>query len=211
MEYDEASSKLSDAYVDRYSLEFPTIFSILNFEEKSVLEVGPAEGYFMRDVSLIARRVESTNSFDKLPFANKSFDIVLSRWIVQGVDDIESFVKEMCRVARENVMIILPSDDGDETRILSIKYPGKFKSRKDRIEKIKSWISDSGFKAKEDRRLINFVFREVNEAAEVFFALGFRNDATDDEISRLKKFLLERKREDGVHVTQGASFICGYK
>ena len=211
MEYKEAIEKLSAAYTDRYEIEFPLIFSMIEFQGKSVLEVGPAEGYFQKDAAVMASSVEATESIDKLPYADKSFDIVLSRWIVQNVDDVESFVKEMCRVAKENVMIILPSEEGDETRLLSIKDPDKFAKRKNRIEAIKEYIRDSGFKAREERRLLNFVFPTFLETAEVFYTLGFGEDSSDEQVLRLKKFLMDRKEGEGVRIKQGASFICGFK
>jgi hypothetical protein len=211
MEYNEALEKLSQSYADRYSVEFPFIFSMTTFEGKSLLEVGPAEGYFQKDAVIMAGSVESTNSFDKLPYEDKTFDIVISRWVVQNVDDYENFTKEMCRVAKENVIIVLPSEEGDETRLLSIRTPDKFNTRKERIEKIKKCILDSDFKVREERKLLNFVFGSLIEAAEVYYTLGFGDDATDEEIARLKKFLNERKFDDGIHITQGASFICGYK
>jgi hypothetical protein len=211
MEYNEALEKLSQAYNDRYSVEFPFIFSMTIFEGKSLLEVGPAEGYFQKDAAIMAGSVESTNSLDKLPYEDKSFDIVLSRWVIQNVDDYENFTKEMCRVAKDNVIIVLPSEDGDETRLLSIRTPDKFNTRKERIERIKKCIIDSGFKVREERKLLNFVYSGVIEAAEVYYTLGFGDDATDEEVVRLKKFINERKFDGGVRITQGASFICGYK
>lgn len=211
MEYKDALDKLSLAYVDRYEVEFPLIFSMFSFEGKSVLEVGPAEGYFQKDAAVIAGNVEATEIFDKIPHPDKSFDIVISRWIAQNVEDAGAFVKELCRVARESVLIILPSEEGDETRLLSICDPEKFAKRKSRIEAIKEYIREGGFKAREERRLINFVFPTFLEAAEVFYTLGFGDNSSDEQVLRLKKFLMDRKEGDGVRITQGASFICGYK
>ena len=211
MNYEEALKIFSDSYLDRYSVEFPTIFSIVNFDSKTVLEIGSAEGYFVKEASRIAKSVRTSDSFYSLPFDDNFFDIVLSRWVIQNVEDVEKLVREMCRVAKENVIIILPSDGGDETRILSIKFHDKFRMRKERIEKIKKLLSESGFKVKEEKNLLNFRFKDVNTAVEVFYNLGFKGSLADDEIDRLKKFLSERQKENGVHITQGASYICGYK
>jgi hypothetical protein len=211
MEYKEAMDKFSQSYVDRYSLEFPLIFSMAEFKDKSVLEIGPAEGYFVSEAAKLTDRIETVEPSEKIQFSDGSFDITLSRWIIQGVEGIDGFVGEMCRMAKKNVLIILPSEEGDETEILRIRFPDKSKTRLERLEKIKKLISDFGFEVKEEKRLIKFLFKDLDEAVEVFSALAFRNEATKEESSKLMEFLSKRKQEDGIHVTQGASFICGYK
>jgi hypothetical protein len=58
---------------------------------------------------------------------------------------------------------------------------------------------------------LKFLFPDADEAIEIFSALGFNNDLTEKEKSRLKEFLINNKKSDGIHITQGASFICGYR
>jgi len=211
MNYKEALRKFSKYYKDRYSVEFPTIFSLCNFRNKSVLEIGPAEGYFVKEVSKLTNKITTSDASVVLHFQDKSFDIVFSRWIAQNINDLKKAIKEMCRVAKECIIIVLPSEKGNETKMLEIKFPDKFKQRKERIENIKKWISECGFKVKEKRKLLKFLFPDVDEAIDVFSALGFKNEITEKEKLKLKKFLLSKKKKDGIHLTQGASFICGYK
>jgi hypothetical protein len=211
MEYKEALEKFSQSYIDRYDVEFPLIFSLADFKDKRVLEIGPAEGYFVGEVSKFTDRIESVDSYEKLQFSDGSFDITLSRWIIQGVEDIDNFVKEMCRVANQNVIIILPSDEGDETEILRIKFPEKSNTRAERLERIKKLISECGFQAKEEKKLMRFLFKDLDETIDIFCALAFRNEITQEEKTKLRDFLAKRKDNEGIHITQGASFIVGTK
>ncbi len=211
MNYKDALAKFSQYYKDRYSVEFPTILNLCDFRNKKVLEIVPVEGYFVKEVSKLTNEVATSEISSSLSFPDKSFDIVLSRWTAQNIDDLEKSVKEMCRIARSNVIIVLPSEEGNETKILELKFPDKSGSRKERSMNVKKWILESGFNVKEERRLLKFLFPNVNEAIDIFSALGFNNDLTEKEKSRLKEFLTNNKKNDGIHITQGASFICGYR
>jgi len=211
MNYRDALAKFSQYYKDRYLVEFPTILGLCDFRNKKVLEIGPAEGYFAKELSKLTNDITTTDVSVDLPFPNGSFDIVLSRWIAQNIEDLEKAVKEMCRVAKSDVIIVLPSEEGDETKILEVKMPDKHDSRKKRIKDVKEWISESGFKVKEEKRLLRFLFHDIEEVMEIFSALGFNDELSEKEKSKLKEFLSNRKENDGIHITQGASFICGYR
>jgi SAM-dependent methyltransferase len=211
MKYEEALMKFSKCYKDRYSVEFPTIFNLCDFRNKSILEIGPAEGYFVKEVSKLTSKISTSDASTILFFPDKSFDIVLSRWIVQNVDDLEKAINEMCRVTKNNVIIVLPSEEGDETKMLEIKFPEKFEARKNRIIKIKKQLSKCEFKVKEERMLLNFSFPNVEETIDIFSSLSFNNKLSDKEKIELKEFLFKKKKKDGIQLTQGASFICGYK
>lgn len=209
MEYQETLIKFSQFYKDRYSVEFPTIFGLCNFKGKSVLEIGPAEGYFVKEASKLGKVTTSKASVN-LSFPDKSFDIVFSRWTVQNIKNMERMIKEMCRVAKSNVIIVLPSEEGDETKMLEIKFPDKSNRRKKRIVNIKKWISKCSFKVKEKRKLLKFLFSDIDETIEIFSALSLNNPLVKEKL-KLREFLSDRKKKGGIHLTQGASFICGYK
>ncbi len=232
MNYKDALTKFSQYYKDRYFIEFPTIFNLCNLRNKKVLEVGSGrKSYFLKELFKLTKNVVASDisneilkelkrkiriktkvcSAEKLPFSNKSFDTVLSRWVVQDINNLERAVNEMCRVAKKNILVVLPSEFGDETKMLKIKFPEKFEQRKARRMNIKKWISKNGFKVKEKRKLLRFLFHNLEETIEIFLAISFGSKLTKKEKLRLIKFLLNRKKKDGIHFTQGASFICGYK
>jgi len=232
MNYKEALMKFSQYYEDRYSVEFPTIFSLCDFKDKSILEIGSGEeGYFVKEVLKLTDKIVASDvsndilnelrknvnvetkvcRAENLPFADDSFDVVFSRWVIQEIKDLEKAIKEMCRVAKNNIIVVLPSEGGDETKMLEIKFPDKFEDRKRRIMNIKKWVSECGFKVKEKRELLKFLFPDVDETIEIFSVLGFKNDLSDKEKIKLKEFLLGKKDKDSIHFTQGASFICGYR
>jgi hypothetical protein len=104
---------------------------------------------------------------------------------------LEEFSKE-CSYGEE--VLVNPKD------ILFIPVKGNLKA-----------TIESGFNVKEERRLLKFLFSDADEAIEIFSALSFNNDLSEKERLKLKEFLLNRKEDDGIHITQGAVFICGYK
>jgi len=232
MKYEEALIRFSDYYKDRYTLEFPTIFSLYDFRDKSILEIGSGkEGYFIKEALKLTKKITASDISEKilrilrknvrvktevcnaenLPFSDNSFDIVFSRWVIQHVNNLEKAVKEMCRVASHSVIIIFPSEHGDETKLLEIKFHDKFELRRERRENIKRSLSECGLKVKERRKSLRFLFPDTEETLEMFCALEFKNKLSKDEKLKLNKFLLSRTNKDGIHFTQGASFICGYK
>jgi hypothetical protein len=208
MKYEEALSQFSKYYIDRCNAEFPAIFGICEFKGKSVLEVGPAEGYFSAEASKIAR-VKTTNVSERLPFKDGKFDIAISRWEITKSANLESTIKEMCRVTKQSVVIVVPSEEGDETKILEKKHKDKTSSRKMRVLDIRRWLEECGLKVKEERRMLKFAFPDINEAIDIFSALGFQNKLSDSERSKLRKFLSSKKENSKIIISQGAAFICG--
>jgi len=232
MRYSEAYRKFSECYKDRYAIEFPAIFSLCNFKGKSVLDVGAGkEGHFPKKVKKSVKRYVATDvsrnilnelrkvvnvetkvcKAEKLPFADKSFDIAFSRWAAQHFDNLEKGIGEMCRIAKCCVIIILPSEQGDQTKLLAIKFKNKYKFRKERVVKIKKLLRKNGFKLKEKKKLLKFVFPDINEAFEIINAMEFRNKLNSAEKEKIRAFLLHREKKGKFYFTQGAAFICGYR
>jgi SAM-dependent methyltransferase len=64
-----------------------------------------------------------------LPFVNASFDTVVALDVLEHVDDIHKAFKELCRVARKYVILILPNAYEVKSRIkflLGQKLSGKY-------------------------------------------------------------------------------------
>jgi hypothetical protein len=229
MEHDVAMKRFGEYYKDRDRVEFPLIFSMCDFSGKTVLEIGSGgEGFFIRRVLHKAKQVVASDtseealselkkdfdidtrvcSAEKLPFADSSFDIVFSRWSIMYTN-LKKSVREMCRVARESVFIILPSPEGDQAQMKTIKEEGKPKLREERITKIKSLLDKNGFDAREARKVLRFVFPDADEAFQVLMAVDFDNELTEDGSKRLRNFLSGKEDIGGVEFTQGTCFICG--
>jgi ubiquinone/menaquinone biosynthesis C-methylase UbiE len=229
MDYAEALRRFGECYKDRYSVEFPLMLELCSFEGKNILEIGAGrEGYFPSQVLEKVKRYVATDisedildelaghvnvdtgvcRAESLPFGDRSFDIVLSRWVTQGVD-LEAATREMCRVAGEAVMIVLPSEEGDETDMLRIKFQGKREERRDRVLGIKKWISESGLRASEERRMLRFLLPDPGEAADIMSALAFGNDLNGEEKQKLMEFFKRKMTREGIWFRQGACFILG--
>jgi hypothetical protein len=94
--------------------------------------------------------------------------------------------------------------------MLTIRYKNKRKDRKLRIVKIRKWMKESRMKTVERKKLLRLVFPE-KEALDIIHAMEFENTLNKKEKEKIGKFLLKRKKHDGIHFTQGAAFIFGYK
>jgi hypothetical protein len=229
MEHGAALKRFEECYKDRDSVEFPLIFSMCKFSGKTVLEIGSGgEGLSIERILPKAKRVFVTDTSEdmlsglkqrfgigarvcraeKLPFDNKSFDIVFSRWSIMYTE-LKKSIKEMCRVAKSNVFIILPSSEGDQATIKTIKEEGKPKEREERISMIKKLLDERGFGVKEERRILRFVFPSVDEAFEILMAVDFDNELLDEGKTRLRNILSGKEILGGVEFTQGACFLCG--
>ncbi len=212
MKYQEAYQKFSEAYKDRYTIEFPTIFSMADFRSKSVLEISSVKNAYFKNALRKFKGKYRKVSYKKgkLKFADNSFDIVFSRWTTQSVGNLELFIKEACRVGK-TVIIILPSEQGDQTKMLGIRYRSKYKYRRLRIIKIRKWMKESGMKTAERKKLLRFVYPDLETAFNVMSAMEFENKLNSKEKERIERFLLRRKKHNGIHFTQGAASVCGYK
>ncbi len=230
MKYVIALRKFGECYLDRYRKEFPVIFSMCSFRGKSVLEIGSGEeGYFIKAALKKTKHILATDisegilkklrknvhintkvcRAEKLPFPDKSFDIVFSRWVVPHVDDLRKTVNEMCRVGGKNVIVVLPSEQGDQTKLKMMVDKNSVERRKERINKIKKIIIGHGFSIKERRVILHFSFPNVDEAMKILLAVEFHNKLSKKNRVLVREFL--SKNQNHVGYTQGASFICGYK
>lgn len=232
MDYEQALHEFGIYYKDRYRVEFPLILKMCRFDGKSVLEIGSdSEGHFIKHIRSRSKSILATDISDnilerlrsrvdvktkvcraeKMLFPDKSFDVVFSRWAVHHIDDLDSAIKEMCRVTKDCVFIVLPSELGDETRLLSIKYKNKRKGRKKRIYSIINLMEKNGFKPVKRDRLLRFVFPTAEKATEIMSVMGFHDRLTERERGRVLRFFLRRKWSNGIHFKQGAAFICGVR
>jgi ubiquinone/menaquinone biosynthesis C-methylase UbiE len=68
----------------------------------------------MRNELAKSQGVESLTTFleadaEHLPFADKSFDVVISSHVLEHLPDFDQGFRELCRVARKRVIVALPT------------------------------------------------------------------------------------------------------
>jgi len=231
MNYEEALEKFGEYYRDRYTKEFPMIMNMCGFFNRTVLEIGAGkEGYFpikfqniikdymATDVSKAALmdlqekipdiKIKTCNA-EKLPFGNGSYDAVLARWSLQEVTNLDKAVDEMCRVAKEAVVIVLPSEDGMQTELRILFELDKYEQRKQRVERIKSMLERNGLKVEIKKLVLNFIFPDLKELVEILNWTEYRGKLSMEDKLKVRDFLKKHEHDWGVHFTQGAAFICG--
>ena len=229
MDYKNALKKFGNYYLSRYDTEFPMIFSMCDFKGKSVLEIGSGnEGHFLKELTKYTDKIVATDiskeilddlrknvsiktkvcKGEKLPFENRTFDIVFCRWVLSYFNNLKKGIDEMCRVAAESVLLVFPSEEDDETKMLKIKFKDRYEMRKQRVKNIKKWLSENGFAVKEKRKTLKFLFPSVDEAVKIMSAMGFQNKLTKKEKEKLWRFFENRKTKKGLLFRQGAAFIC---
>ncbi|MFC2143648.1 class I SAM-dependent methyltransferase [Candidatus Aenigmatarchaeota archaeon] len=233
MDVKEALEKFSEYYDHRNDVEFPTIFSMCDFTDKRVAEIGAGhQGHFIKELLNKTKSITAVDIDEKaleklkkrinndmvcymkapaedLPFEDNSQDIVFSRWTIHEFD-VDSAILEFCRVAKKHVFIVLPSEEGDETEMKNLKEDSSDK-RKQRIDKIKALMEHNGLSVKEERKLLSFTFPSMEEAFEILHAVAFGHGLAEETKEVVKSFLLSRKDGDKIKFTQGASFILGTK
>jgi len=229
MEYDAALAEFGKCYMDQRK-EFAIIFQLCDFRKKFILEIGSgSECHFIKELLKKTTNIMATDISEKklqelekklkvqtkacsaetLPFYDRSFDIVFSRWVVQHTDE-QKAVNEMCRVADKFVLMVLPNEQGDETTLKSLVEKNNADKRKKRIDDIKRHMTESGFIIKEKRTLLKFRFMNVKTAAEVLSAVAFNNKLSTKEKEKITEFL-SKKQKGKITMTQGASFILGVR
>lgn len=151
----------------------------------------------------------------ELDFPDGSFDIVHCVWTLQSVDNLEAAIKEMVRVTRPGgvIIIALSSGEGDETKMKSFYEPNDIKIREGRIDTVKKLLEESDCRVVEKRHLLDYFFPpDIEETYEILHAITLgRTQLSKDVVEKIKNYLKEKLQEDKIYLTQGASYICGYK
>ncbi len=114
----------------------PTLLEVLgNLKNKTLLDVGCGNGYLTDELAKTAKKVvgidfsaefitlcqkkyadqinlgfEVSDVTEKLKFANSSFDIILSKMVLQYVENISTFAQESMRVVKDDGKIIVVVD-----------------------------------------------------------------------------------------------------
>ena len=132
--YDRTWQKFVDDCVTGDDLE--TIIAHLDADSRTVLEVGCGAGRVAREVARTGRRVTGVDisgealklaraaaerdrldiewvkaPVEHLPFADSSFDVVLTAHTLEHVQDLDAAVAELRRVAARQLIVIVPRED----------------------------------------------------------------------------------------------------
>lgn len=131
MQYNSVAEKYSECFLEynRDSVEAYFRYFNMNLKKKKVLDLGCGSGYDLsrvkakgaliygidgsKEMVKIARQnnpdgVIEVGHFDEIPFADNSFDLVISKWALQTASLIDPIYEEIVRILkRKGKMIIL--------------------------------------------------------------------------------------------------------
>lgn len=122
--YKKIHNRADDRPTDMNEASINHMIDNMDANAKNLLDVGCGRGYFLRKVKA-AKNLELTgceihngigdldvnfvNGFiEKLPFPDKSFDIVTCTHTIEHIIDLKKSIDELKRVARKQIMIVTP-------------------------------------------------------------------------------------------------------
>lgn len=123
--YSEMDSIGTERPTDMNKESLAKVLTLLPSGAQSLLDVGCGRGYFLDvvarerpdleltgldvlpDVTLAGARYVSGTA-ERLPFEDKSFDVVFSSHTIEHVRDLEAMVSELTRVARHQIIVVTP-------------------------------------------------------------------------------------------------------
>lgn len=208
MQLKDAYKLMSSAYIDRESKEVPLLEKLCSFEDKSVLEITEQKSTVK---SLLGKKYKLyvTIKPAELNTEDRQFDIVLTRWTTQYLENIVKAAAKMCSLSREAVIIIMPSEAGDMTSLKSMKDSETAARRRKRAFDVEQTIKKYGFRTMAIPETVRFRFKNANDALETFLATEFQNSVTRDQLKRIQAFLESKKIRRGIEITQGVIVVYG--
>lgn len=221
MDFEEAYFKILGASKEKDTVEIPTILSCVDFKEKKCLEIGcgPLARLAFKVIENGAESVTCLENYDKnlekakkivadknfsgkidillnadknkLPFEDNSFDVVYGAWLPHALVIDESFLSELVRVSRNDVLLVMPGIDDDIVEMKSIVYPGEKERREGYKNKIAGYLENNGMNVsfKEASLKLDFdSFEDIKGVFELFdFSKGY--DGKEEEVDN---YLRER-------------------
>jgi len=145
-------------WLDPTEIEFKTILKIVDFKDKTVLDVGAGTGRLTIPISEIAKKVcaiepheDMINYMEKkvveidnievkrasaedIPYPDDFFDVVICSWVIQHFKDFKKSFSEMKRVIKKNgILLVVYHNGGDDWEKLTLiedpNSKGIFKKR----------------------------------------------------------------------------------
>ena len=139
---------------------------------------------------------------EPFPFADQSFDVVYAAWLPHKTFTDLSFLDEVTRVAKKDILFLLPGINGDEPNLVSIVKPGEIERRKAYREQIVSYFKGKGYKVNIRGGILKLDFKSKEEIREVFYCMAFHGEELGDKKEQVDKFLYSKAHNfsDGFYI-----------
>ncbi len=211
MQLNEAQKLFSRAYVDREDKEVPLMQKLVTFNDKSVLEITQEKSTVKPWLSKkYAKYVEIKP--ENLGAEQREFDIVFTRWTTPYFEDLTQAITKICSLAKQSVLIVIPSEQGELTKLKMLKDSETASRRRKRAFDIEQTMKECGFSTVAIPALLKFSFASYDEAVDVLMATEFNNSISHSELQQFQDFLSsKKKRNKKIEIMQGAMFIAGSK
>ena len=145
-----------------------------NWKENADLSHPPAQGEY------------------ELPFEDNSFDVVYSAWLPHSLTSREDFLREIARISRKYVLLIMPGTHGDEPDLVSIVRFGEKERREEYRRKISNALVSYGFFVNYKSDILKLDYKNFQEIKEVYYCLAFKNEALLDKKQDVDVFLSDK-------------------
>ncbi len=210
MQLKEAWKLFSKAYQSREAIEVPLMRKLVTFNDKSILEITKEKSTVK---PLLSRKYAKYIEIkpENLGAEQREFDVVFMRWNIQYFEDFTTIITKICSLAKEAVLIIIPSEQGDLTQLKMIKDKETAPRRRQRIYDIEQAMKKCGLNTVAIPSLLRFEFKSYDEAMEILMTTEFDNSISHAELQEMQAFLQKKTKKGKVEIIQGAMFIAGSK
>ncbi len=130
----------------------------------------------------------------KLPYPDNSFDVVYAGFIPTALTNNKDYLKELMRVSREAVLIIMSGDEGD---IPAMRKTVLGVDESERRDKQRTFMEEAfegnGWGVDLDREImLKLDFKDENDIFGMFHCLDFKNELGPREKVILRSFLKDK-------------------
>jgi hypothetical protein len=123
------------------------------------------------------------------PFRTGSFDLAYGEWLSHSLVQNQRFLREITRVSRRYLLLVMPGLNGDDANLASIAEPKEAEKRKECRKNIENYLKREGWKTSIKEATLKLDFRDEETARKTFYCLTFGNNLTAEQKAKVDNFL----------------------
>jgi len=139
-----------------------------------------------RKISVVSYKGYEQEPF---PFGNREFDVVYAAWLPHKTFTDPKFLDEVTRVAKKDILFLLPGINGDEPTLVSIVKPSERERRRGYRDRLLAYFEGKGYQVDTRDSMLRLDFKDAKEIREVFYCMAFHGEELGDEKEQVDKFL----------------------
>jgi len=218
-DFTQAYLEIVNASVERNTKELPAILSCLDFEGKECLEIGTGVlarlaiklSGFAKHITCLERyeatveaakkaikeknlektiTVELSKDKTKLPFPDKSFDVVYGAWLPTSLTSNPAYLDELARVSRNHILLIVSGPIGDIPPMVDLVKPGSEAERRlEQQRAMQEHFKRLGYEVRITEETLKLDFPTKEAIRGTFYCFDFDNALTPEQQKKVNAYL----------------------